>query len=135
MSHLALLQGTLDMLILQTLMHGPRHGYGIASFITNCSRGVFRILDGALYAALHRLERNRLIDATWGVSDSGRRARFYELTMDGRHAAREEARRWQRYTGGVARVLRAGPCAEAGSDADTRTPTDGTDPDVSIART
>jgi hypothetical protein len=73
--HLDLLQGTLDMLILQTLSHGPRHGYGIASFIGDSSKGMFRILDGAWYAALHRLERSGLVAAAWGVSDRGRRAR------------------------------------------------------------
>jgi transcriptional regulator len=103
--HLDLLQGTLDMLILQTLSHGPRHGYGIASFIGESSKGLFRILDGALYAALHRLERSGLVAAAWGVSDRGRRARFYHLTSAGRVAAREECRRWHQYSNGVASVM------------------------------
>ena len=95
--HLDLLQGTLDMLVLQTLSHGPRHGYGIATFIADASQGTFRVLDGALYASLHRLERTSLVVAVWGTSDRGRRARFYELTGPGRVAAREEVRRWHRY--------------------------------------
>jgi PadR family transcriptional regulator len=106
--HLDLLQGTLDLLILQTLLHGPRHGYGIASFIAGASNGTFRVLDGALYASLHRLERTGLVVAVWGTSDRGRRARFYELTGPGRAAAREEIRRWHRYSTGVARVIVAG---------------------------
>ena len=106
--HLDLLQGTLDLLIMQTLLHGPRHGYGIASFIADASNGTFRVLDGALYASLHRLERSGLVVAAWGTSDRGRRARFYELTGPGRAAAREEIRRWHRYSMGVARVIVAG---------------------------
>ena len=106
--HLDLLQGTLDMLVLQTLSHGPRHGYGIATFIADASQGTFRVLDGALYASLHRLERTGLVVAVWGTSDRGRRARFYELTGPGRVAAREEVRRWHRYSTGIARVIVSG---------------------------
>jgi len=115
MIHLELLQGTLDMLIFQTLSHGPRHGYAIASFISESSNGSFRILDGALYAALHRLERSGFVDAAWGLSNSGRRARFYKLTAQGRVAARDEARRWRQYTNAVARVMTAGPAPENAS--------------------
>jgi PadR family transcriptional regulator PadR len=115
MIHLELLQGTLDMLIFQTLTHGPRHGYAIAGFITESSNGRLRILDGALYAALHRLERSGFVDAAWGVSNSGRRARFYKLTAQGRVAARAEARRWQRYTSVVAKVMTARPAPENAS--------------------
>ena len=112
MSHMELLQGTLDMLILQTLSHGPRHGYGIANFINQKSIGIFRILDGALYAALHRLERSGEVEAAWGTSNSGRRARFYRLTPQGRLTCREEARRWHRYSSAVARVMIARPDAQ-----------------------
>jgi transcriptional regulator len=115
MIHLELLQGTLDVLIFQTLSHGPRHGYAIASFINESSHGTFRILDGALYAALHRLERSGFVEAAWGVSNSGRRARFYKLTAPGRLAARDEARRWHRYATAVARVMAARPAQEDGS--------------------
>jgi transcriptional regulator len=117
--HLDLLQGTLDMLILQTLSHGPRHGYGIATFIAESSKGTFRILDGALYASLHRLERSGLVMAVWGVSDRGRRARFYELTRDGRLAAHDERRRWHRYSNGVAGVLVGRPSNHATVDGNT----------------
>lgn len=103
--HLDLLQGTLDMLILQTLLRGRQHGYGIAGFIAEASHGTFRVLDGALYASLHRLERAKLISAAAGVSDSGRRAKYYELTTEGRVAAREEARKWHQYAAGVARLM------------------------------
>jgi transcriptional regulator len=113
--HLDLLQGTLDMLILQTLSNGPRHGYGIATFIGEASKGLFRILDGALYAALHRLERSGLVAAYWGVSDRGRRARFYQVTSAGRVAAREECRRWHQYANGVANVMVASPHSSTGN--------------------
>lgn len=102
-----LLPGTLDMLILQTLSLGPRHGYDIARFIQETSEGTFRILDGALYAALHRLERAGFVTSHWGLSQRGRRARFYELTPAGRDAFHQESRNWHRYGVAVARVMSA----------------------------
>ena len=104
-----LLPGTLDMLILQTLSHGPRHGYDIAKFINETSQGTFRILDGALYASLHRLERTALVSSSWGLSQRGRRARFYELTRTGRDAFFQESSKWHRYGTAVARVMAARP--------------------------
>jgi transcriptional regulator len=104
-----LLPGTLDMLILQTLSLGPRHGYDIARFIHDASDGTFRILDGALYAALHRLERAGFVASNWGLSQRGRRARFYELTPAGRTAFNEESQNWDRYGAAVARVMAARP--------------------------
>lgn len=110
-----LLPGTLDMLILQTLSHGRRHGYDIAKFINETSEGTFRILDGALYASLHRLERVGWVTSHWGLSQRGRRARFYELTASGRTAFFQESRNWQRYGTAVARVMAARPGAPATS--------------------
>ena len=104
-----LLPGTLDMLILQTLSHGPRHGYDIAKFINESSEGTFKILDGALYASLHRLERVGWMTSSWGLSQRGRRARFYELTPPGRSAFYQESRKWHRYGTAVSRVMAARP--------------------------
>jgi transcriptional regulator len=108
-----LLPGTLDMLILQTLSHGPRHGYDIAKFINETSEGTFKILDGALYASLHRLERVGWVTSTWGLSQRGRRARFYELTPPGRNAFDQESRNWHRYGTAVALVMSAQPKVSA----------------------
>ena len=108
-----LLPGTLDMLILQTLSHGPRHGYDIAKFINESSEGTFKILDGALYASLHRLERIGSVTSNWGLSQRGRRARFYELTPPGRTAFFQESRNWHRYGTAVARVMAARPAANS----------------------
>lgn len=100
-----LLPGTLDMLILQTLSHGPQHGYDIARFIRQHSEEALRVIDGALYASLHRLERRLLITAHWGRSRTGKRAKFYELTSEGWTAVQTEAGLWHRYITAVSRVL------------------------------
>ena len=104
---LDLLQGTLDLLVLRALLWGPRHGYAVARFIRDGSHGEFRVLDGALYTALHRLEARGWVAATWGLSDKGKRAKFYELSDAGRAAVRREAATWERYVAAVAGVLRA----------------------------
>ena len=103
------LQGTLDLLVLRALKWGPRHGYAVAQFIRDGSGGEFRVLDGALYTALHRLAERRLVDSEWGTSDKGKRARFYQLTSAGRRALRAEAATWQRYVAAVAGVMTAVP--------------------------
>jgi PadR family transcriptional regulator PadR len=102
-----LLPGTLDMLVLQVLCHGPQHGYEVARFIGEHSQGRFRIIDGALYAALHRLERRGLVTSRWGYSSASKRAKFYELTAEGRRAFRQETANWYRYVTSVSRVLTA----------------------------
>src|ERR1051326_7296947 len=104
-----LLQGTLDVLILKGLSRGPRHGYAVARWIEEVSDDSLELLDGALYAALHRMELRGWISAEWGVSDRGRRARFYELTALGRKQLRAEGREGQQYAGAVAKALRATP--------------------------
>jgi PadR family transcriptional regulator PadR len=100
-----LLQGTLDMLILRTLIFGPRHGHGVAVTIQRTSGDDLLVDHGSLYPALQRLERQRLIKSTWGVSDLNRRARFYELTPAGRKKLAAETSRWDRMVRAIGRVL------------------------------
>ena len=102
-----LLQGTLDLLILQVLGTGANHGYGIAVRIHQLSDDVLRIEEGSLYPALYRLEQQGLIDAEWRVTDLKRRAKFYALTRKGRREAQAERDGWERLSAAVARVLRA----------------------------
>lgn len=104
-----LLQGTLDVLVLRALAAGPLHGYAVARFIHQRSDGTFRIHDGALYTALHRLEEREWVRSTWGLSENGKRARFYRLTAGGRKALRHETAGWEAYVAAVARVLRRAP--------------------------
>ncbi|HZI42279.1 MAG TPA: PadR family transcriptional regulator [Gemmatimonadaceae bacterium] len=100
-----LLQGTVDVLILRTLAWQPMHGYAISHWIRDRSNGVIAIEGAALYQALHRLERKRWISPSWGVSDNNRRAKFYQLTADGRRQFRAETATWQTYADAVTRVL------------------------------
>lgn len=100
-----LLHGTLDVLILKTLSWAPMHGYDIARWIEDRSRQRLAIEDAALYKALHRLERGGAIAAEWGISDSNRRAKFYQLTAAGRRLLRAEAETWREYVAAVSGVL------------------------------
>ena len=102
---LDLLQGTLDLLVLKALAARPLHGYAVARIIRERSDNVFLIEEGALYPALHRLERKRLIESTWGLSENNRRAKYYQLTARGRSQLRSETATWQRYVKAVAGVL------------------------------
>jgi transcriptional regulator len=106
---LDLILGTLDILVLKTLSWGPRHGYGVARWIRESSDGTFRILDGALYTSLHRMEEHGWIAAEWGHTEEGKRAKFYRLTPAGRRQLRQETSDWERYAAGVSRVLRTAP--------------------------
>ncbi len=106
---LDLLQGTLDLLVLRALSFGPRHGHAVARFIRQGSGQTFRILDGALYTSLHRLEARAAVVANWGLSDRGKRAKFYDLTAAGRRELRDQASSWARYTSAVGLVLKAAP--------------------------
>src|SRR5580658_7209318 len=101
-----LLQGTLDMLILRTLIFGPRHGHGIAVSIQRNSDELLLVDHGSLYPALQRLERAGLIGAAWGVSDNNRRARFYKLTRAGRKKLHTETGKWENVVRAVAGVMR-----------------------------
>lgn len=100
-----LVQGTLDMLILRTLLRGPMHGYGIASHIQQVSQEVLRVEEGSLYPALHRLELDGYVAAEWGVSENNRRARYYKLTARGRKQLAAEESNWQRLVEAIARVI------------------------------
>jgi len=98
-------QGTLDLLILQTLVLEPRHGWAISERVQQISSDVLRIQQGSLYPALHRLERRGWIKARWGVSDNNRRAKFYELTKAGRRQLAVEKDNWAKLTAAMAQVL------------------------------
>jgi PadR family transcriptional regulator, regulatory protein PadR len=105
-SNCDILQGTLDLLILKTLMRGPQHGYGIAVHIQQVSNDTLRVEEGSLYPALHRIEQDGWIKARWGVSDNNRRAKFYEITAVGKRQLAAEEKKWSKLTAGVASVLR-----------------------------
>lgn len=109
---LVLLQGTLDVLILRTLIFGPQHGQGIARAIQQTSEDELLVDHGALYPALQRLEAQGWIAAKWGTSSNNRRARFYTLTRSGRAQLTREANRWRRLVAAMGRVL--GPETERG---------------------
>jgi PadR family transcriptional regulator len=101
-----LLQGTLDLLILRTLRLGPLHGWGISKRVRALSDDVLQINQGSLYPALYRLEDRGLIDAEWGISPEGRKAKFYRLTDKGRAQLVEERASWRAFAGAVEAVLK-----------------------------
>jgi PadR family transcriptional regulator PadR len=111
MERLPLLQGTLDMLILRTLLFGPLHGHGIAVTIQRQSGELLLVDHGSLYPALQRLERGALIGAEWGVSEHNRKARFYKLTRAGRKKLHAETSKWEKVVRAVSGVLQ--PVKEA----------------------
>lgn len=100
-----LLQGTLTLLVLKTLVRGPLHGYGITCHIQMISKDMLRVEEGSLYPALHRMEQDGWVNAEWGMSENNRRARFYHLTAAGRKQLAEEEKNWARLTEAVAQVL------------------------------
>lgn len=104
-SRLELLQGTLDLIILQALRWGPRHGYGIAQMIRAGSGDVLRIETGSLYPALHRLARKKWIAAAWSTSENGQRVRVYTLTPPGRKQLAAERNRWDLISGAIAALM------------------------------
>ena len=106
--NLDLLQGTLDVLILKTLSWGPRHGYAVARWIHDVSGDVLRVEEGALYPALHRLERRGWIESEWGLSENNLRAKYYQLTALGRQQLGTKATVWAQYAAAVSRVLAVG---------------------------
>jgi PadR family transcriptional regulator, regulatory protein PadR len=99
------LQGTLDMLILRTLVMRPAHGYTIAQVIESTSENALEVEQGSLYPALHRLEDRGLVSSEWGVSENNRRAKFYQLTSEGRKELSAAAGRWQRMTRAIGLIL------------------------------
>ena len=101
-----ILQGTLDLLILRTLQTGSLHGWAISERIQQISQDVLQVNQGSLYPALHRLEHRAWIEAEWGVSELGRRAKFYRLTVSGRRQLAVEAGEWERMTTAIDRVMK-----------------------------
>jgi PadR family transcriptional regulator PadR len=102
---LDLLQGTLDLLILKTLTWGPRHGYAVASWIRETTNQRLQIEEGALYTALHRMEKRGWIEAEWGLSENNRKAKYYQLTTQGRKQLRAKTAVWTEYASAVFQVL------------------------------
>jgi transcriptional regulator len=100
-----LLQGTVDVLILQSLSWQSMHGYAISDWVRERSRGVLSIEGAALYQALHRLERKKLVASSWGVSENNRKAKFYQLTAEGKRQLRADSSTWREYADAVGRVL------------------------------
>jgi PadR family transcriptional regulator, regulatory protein PadR len=100
-----LMQGTLELLILKTLARGAMHGYGIAQLIHQSVDDLIKIEDGSLYPALYRMEGRGLVESEWGVSENGRRAKYYKLTRAGRKQLAEECANWERISQAITRVL------------------------------
>jgi PadR family transcriptional regulator PadR len=108
-NRIEILQGTLDLLILQTLMWGAQHGYGISQVIRAQSGEVLQVDTGSLYPALHRLERQKWIKSEWRLSDNNQRAKFYQLTAAGKKQLAEERSRWTQMSDAIAAVLTRRP--------------------------
>lgn len=106
-SNIALLQGSLDLLVLKTLSWQPMHGFGIARWIQRLTDDALQVEEGSLYPALYRLENRGLVKAEWGLTENNRRAKYYRLTAAGRRRLAQEAETWSRFTMAVAKVLRA----------------------------
>ena len=104
--NLEFLKGTLDVLVLKALSFGPRHGYSVARWVDDATNGALQIEEGALYHALHRLEKKGAVKSEWGVSESNRRARYYTLTTAGRKQCAVKTETWTRYAEAVFAALR-----------------------------
>jgi PadR family transcriptional regulator len=109
---LELLQGTLDMLILRTLLLGPQHGHGIGQAIRRQSEELLRVETGSLYPALHRLQKKGWLKAEWGVSEANQRARYYRLTAAGKAQLLREQERWSQLVSAIGRILNPAPAKE-----------------------
>lgn len=105
-NRIELLQGTLDLLILQTLLWGSRHGYGISQAIWSGSGEILQVETGSLYPALHRLEKQGWVKAEWGVTDNNQKAKFYQLTAKGRKELTAQQERWRTFAGAVASLMK-----------------------------
>ena len=106
---LELLQGTLDMLVLRTLQWGPQHGHGIGQAIRTQSDDLLKVETGSLYPALHRLVKRGWLKAEWGVSQANQRAKFYQLTAEGKKQLLREETRWGQLVNAIGRVMRPAP--------------------------
>lgn len=102
---LDLLQGTLDLLVLKALTFGPRHGYAVVQWVRHTTDDDLQIQEGALYTALHRMEKHGWLASQWGLSDNNRKAKYYQLSAAGRRQLRHESERWSRYARAVFKVL------------------------------
>ena len=111
-----MVQGTMDMLILRTLVMGKAHGHTIAHVIENTSEDVLQVEQGSLYPALHRLEDRGWVESSWGVSENNRKAKFYELTAAGRKQLVAERERWQQVVVAIGRILGEAAGVVRGSD-------------------
>jgi transcriptional regulator len=109
---LELLQGTLDMLILRTLQWGPRHGHGIGRAIQAQSDDLLKVETGSLYPALHRLVKRGWLEASWGVSEANQRAKYYQLTVEGRAQLLREHDRWSQLVDAIGRIMNPKPASE-----------------------
>ena len=105
MDDLELLQGTLDVLVLKTLSWGPRHGYAVSQWIRDTTDDALQVNEGALYTALHRMEKRGWLKSAWGLSENNRRAKYYELTAAGRQQLRAKTAVWTHYAQAVFKVL------------------------------
>ena len=105
MADLELLQGTLDTLVLKTLSWGPRHGYAVARWIKDTSDGTIQVEDRALYVALHRLEERGWVEASWGLSENNRKAKYYQITVAGRRQLNQKAADFTTYANAVFKIL------------------------------
>jgi PadR family transcriptional regulator, regulatory protein PadR len=102
---LQLLQGTLDVLVLKTVSWGPRHGYEIARWIKDTTDAELQVEDRALYVSLHRMEERGWLESQWGLTENNRKAKYYQLTTEGRKQLATQADRWARYAAAVFKVL------------------------------
>lgn len=100
-----LLKGTVDLLILQSLRQAPQHGYEVSRWVHERTEGVLGVEDAALYQALHRLEDKGLVESEWGLSENNRRAKYYQLTSEGRRQLRVEVSLWKRYAEAVFKAI------------------------------
>jgi transcriptional regulator len=106
---MALVPGSLDVMVLTALKRGPDHGYGVAKWVRDTTNEAFIVEEGALYTALHRLERQGLLRSEWGVSDANRRAKFYRLTAKGQRVLHEQSASWRRAAQALVKVLGRAP--------------------------
>ena len=104
---MAFISGTLDLLVLKTLTWGPRHGYAIARWLEDTTDDALHIEEGSLYPALYRLEKRKLIEASWGTSEIGKRIKIYSLTKLGRAQLKTESAEWSQFSTAVAKVMGA----------------------------
>jgi PadR family transcriptional regulator PadR len=111
----AVLQGTIELLVLKRLSQGPMHGYGIATWIETATDEVLRVEEGSLYPALYRMVQKRWIKGEWGISENNRRAKFYRLTKAGEREFEEQTTGWLRLSQAVSRAVTAGALAGGGA--------------------